>query len=242
MAIDEVMVIENSSVLHDEILAHRLGLIPLTTDLDNYKLPEECSCKSDLGCKLCRVSLILDVEAGDKMMIVYSGDLKSDDPNVIPVSNRIPIVKLAPRQKVKLEIYARLSRGKDHAKWQPVSMCAYKYLPRINIDEGKCDGCGKCINICPKRILIKANSVVSVQRVLDCTLCQDCVKACPKKPPAIQVKWNENSFVFSFESTGALPVERIAFEAFKILDKRLEGLLNSLAAAERAEEVEGVGS
>jgi len=49
MAIDEVVVIENSSMLHDEILAHRLGLIPLKTDLDSYNLHEECSCKSELG-------------------------------------------------------------------------------------------------------------------------------------------------------------------------------------------------
>jgi len=48
MAIDEVVIIENSSVLQDEIIAHRLGLIPLKTDLDGYNLPEECSCKSEL--------------------------------------------------------------------------------------------------------------------------------------------------------------------------------------------------
>ncbi len=46
MAIDEIVMLENSSILQDEIIAHRLGLLPLKTDLDSYNLPEECPCKS----------------------------------------------------------------------------------------------------------------------------------------------------------------------------------------------------
>ena len=47
MAIDEVVMIENSSILQDEMIAHRLGLVPLKTDLDSYNLPEDCECKSE---------------------------------------------------------------------------------------------------------------------------------------------------------------------------------------------------
>ena len=57
MAVDEVVMLENSSILQDEIITHRLGLIPLKTDLDSYNLPEECPCKSEFGCNLCRVTL-----------------------------------------------------------------------------------------------------------------------------------------------------------------------------------------
>ena len=46
MAIDEIVILENSSILNDEILAHRMGFIPLKTDLDSYSLPEECKCES----------------------------------------------------------------------------------------------------------------------------------------------------------------------------------------------------
>ncbi len=126
LAIDDVVILENSSVMHDEALAHRLGLIPLSTDLDRFVTPEECDCKSTLGCSNCRVLLMLDSEAADKTKIVTSGELLSEDDLVQPVSKEIPIVALAPTQKVKFEAYARLGIGKHHAKWQPTSAAIVK--------------------------------------------------------------------------------------------------------------------
>jgi len=231
MAIDEVVIIENSSMLHDEILTHRMGLIPLKTDLDSYNLPEECPCKSELGCNLCRVSLTLDIEAKDNTKTVYSGDLISENPNIVPVSAKIPIVKLAPDQRIRLEAYARLGKGEKHAKWQPVSVCAYKNFPRVKIDEKSCDSCGKCVDVCPKRVLtvIESEKKLQLRNVIDCTVCKDCVDACPKSPPAIEVSWDKDVFVFDVESTGALPVERIVLEALKTLDKKAESFLEQLA-------------
>lgn len=121
MAIDDVVILENSSVMFDELVAHRLGLIPLKTDLDRYNMPEDCDCKNALGCPKCRVLLVLDAEAIDRVRTVTSGDLISEDPESKPVNDNIPIVKLAPGQKIKLEAYARLGRGSEHAKWQPTS-------------------------------------------------------------------------------------------------------------------------
>jgi len=230
MAIDEVVVIENSSMLHDEILAHRLGLIPLKTDLDSYNLPEECPCKSELGCNLCRVSLTLDVEAKNGVKTVYSGDLTSENPNIVPVSNRVPILKLASDQRIRLEAYARLGKGEKHAKWQPVSVCAYKHFPKVKIDEKRCDSCGKCVDVCPKRVLMVAEGgkKLELRNVIDCTVCKDCVDACPMSPPAVEVSWDKEAFVFDVESSGTLPVERIVLEALKILDKKAESFMEQL--------------
>ena len=121
LAIDDVVILENSSVMFDELVAHRLGLIPLKTDLDRFNLPDQCDCKSALGCPKCRVLLVLDAEASDRVRTVSSGDLISEDPESKPVSDNIPIVKLAPGQKIKLEAYARLGKGSEHAKWQPTA-------------------------------------------------------------------------------------------------------------------------
>ena len=126
LAIDDVIILENSSVMHDEAIAHRLGLIPLRTDIDRFVMPHDCDCKSTLGCSKCRVLLVLDSEANEKTKVVTSGELLSEDETVKPVSRDIPIIILAPSQKLKFEAYARLGVGKDHAKWQPTSAAIVK--------------------------------------------------------------------------------------------------------------------
>jgi DNA-directed RNA polymerase subunit D len=222
MAIDEVVMIENSSILQDEIVAHRLGLTPLKTDLDSYNLPEECECQSEFGCNLCRVTLTLDAESTEGTRTVYSGELVSENPEIVPVSDRVPIIKLAKGQKLKLEAYARLGKGKNHAKWQPVSVCAYKYYPKIEVPSKPCKACSKCVDICPKKVYTMKENKVEVRDLLACNLCMDCVEACPQKPPAIQVGWEKNAFIMNIESTGALPPERIIQEATKMLDTQLK--------------------
>ncbi len=126
LAIDDVVILENSSVMHDEAVAHRLGMIPLRADPGRFVMPHDCDCKSTLGCSKCRVLLVLDAEAGEKTSVVTSGELVSEDELVKPVSKDIPIVVLAPNQKLKFEAYARLGIGKDHAKWQPTAAAVVK--------------------------------------------------------------------------------------------------------------------
>ena len=228
MAVDDVVIIENSSTLQDEFLAHRIGLVPLKTDLDTYNLSENCTCKSEFGCNLCRVSLVLEAEAEDHTTTVYSGDFISENPSIVPVSSKIPIVRLAPEQKLRIEAYARLGKGKDHARWQPVSMCAYKYNPIITVDTKLCDLCSDCIKACPKNVLVKTGSKIEIRNISDCTLCQDCVDACKKRPKAIEVTWDKNSFIFNIESTGALPPEKILQEALNILEGKLKDFQNEI--------------
>ena len=116
-AIDSADIIENSSVLADEGLAHRLALIPLKTDLTRFVEAAKCECKSETGCSNCRVMLVLDSGDADTTRTVLSNELSSEDEDVKPISDKIPIVELAPGQKVKVEAYARLGRGTEHAKW-----------------------------------------------------------------------------------------------------------------------------
>lgn len=223
MAIDEVLVLENTSVMFDEMLAQRLGLIPLTTDLDSYNLPRDCDCEGK-GCSLCQCTLTLEKEADEEEMIVYSGDLSSQDPKVIPATDGIPLVKLAPRQSIIVEAYARLGTGSENAKFQPVATVAYKYVPVVSVDKTKCDQCGACVEVCPKNILIIEGDTLSTQNTLDCSLCEICVKEC--EPGAIIIDSKKDSFLFKVESSGALPPEEIAERAAEILKERIRVALD----------------
>lgn len=228
MAVEDVIIIENTSVLYDETIAHRLGLIPLKTDLDAYVLPEECDCKSELGCSKCRASFTLEVEASDEPVMVYSSHLKPEG-DVTPVSGNIPIVKLGAEQKLRIEAYARLGKGLEHAKWQPVSASAYKYLPSVTLNPDNLSNPEEVIQVCPTDVFIRdPEEKIAVRDEMACTLCMDCVhKAVPvdsKKSPPIKIEGDENSFIFYVESTGAIPPKRIIGEAASILNKKATGL------------------
>ncbi len=224
MAVEDVIIIENTSVLYDEVIAHRLGLIPIKTDLDAYVLPEECDCKSELGCSKCRASFTLEAEAIEEPVMIYSSDLKPES-DATPVSGNIPIVKLGPMQRLKLEVYARLGRGLEHAKWQPVSACAYKYLPKVTLTPENLANPDEVIRVCPTHVYVgDPESKIAVRDELACTLCMDCVEKAvpidPKKTFPVKIEGDDTSFLFYVESTGGLPPKRIVDEAAKVLEKK----------------------
>ena len=109
-AIDTVDIIENSSVFPDEGIAHTLGMIPLKTELNGFDESNS------------RVMLVLDSEATENVKIVTTAELESKDQVVKPISKQIPIAHLAPGQRIKLEAYARLGRGTEHAKWNSANI------------------------------------------------------------------------------------------------------------------------
>ncbi len=121
-AIDTVDIIENSSVLPDEGLAHRLGLIPIKTDLSRFNEPSKCDCQSESGCSNCRVMLVLDSGDSDVTRTVLSNELTSEDDSIKPISDKISIVQLTQGQRIKVECYARLGRGTEHAKWNSANI------------------------------------------------------------------------------------------------------------------------
>lgn len=132
-AIDTVDIIENSSVMSDEGIAHRLGLIPIKTDLKRFAEPSKCACKSAAGCSNCRVMFVIDSGDTDSTRTVMSGEMSSEDETVKAISDKIPVVQLAPGQKLKLEAYARLGRGTTHAKWNSANISVL--IPTDKADE-----------------------------------------------------------------------------------------------------------
>ena len=128
-AIDTVDIMENSSVLPDEGLTHTLGMIPLKTELAEFDESNS------------RIMLVLDSVAAENTKIVTSAELESKDQVVKPISNQIPIAYLAPGQRIKLEAYARLGRGTEHAKWNSASSVLRGIMPNVWVrpSSGKID-------------------------------------------------------------------------------------------------------
>ncbi|KAI7816993.1 DNA-directed RNA polymerase [Gamsiella multidivaricata] len=143
MTIDMVEIETNSTVLTDEYIAHRLGMIPLTSfDVDRIQYTRDCTCT--LYCPNCSVELTLHVKVNvdyddmndptiDKTKQVTSLDLVSSDESVKPVSDDkahpILIVKMRPGQELKLKCVAKKGVAKEHAKWSPVYGVAFEYDP-----------------------------------------------------------------------------------------------------------------
>jgi DNA-directed RNA polymerase II subunit RPB3 len=88
VAIDLVEIEVNSSVLNDEFIAHRLGLIPLTSDRAmSMRFSRDCdACDGDGQCEFCSVEFHLRAKClSDQTLDVTSKDLYSSDHTVVPV-------------------------------------------------------------------------------------------------------------------------------------------------------------
>ena len=122
-SIDTVRVIENSSVMFDEQIGLRLGLVPLTTPPGEFEHGDE-------------VTLSLDVsgparEAAAETRTAYSGDLVANDPMVEPADENVPIIDLKSDQRLQIEADAVLDVGKEHAKHQGGVAVGYRHLQRV---------------------------------------------------------------------------------------------------------------
>jgi DNA-directed RNA polymerase subunit D len=235
LAIEDVIIVENTSPMYDEVLAHRLGLVPVKTDLEMFSRPEECECKG-VGCPHCQVVFTLDKKAVEGPATAYSGDLKSQVPQVEPASPRIPIVKLSRGQHVVLEAYARLGTAKEHAKWQ-ASIASYKYLPILELKNEKCEKCGDCVEACPRDIIQMKDDSIKFVNEINCTLCKTCEEVC--RYDAIKVRWDDTTFIFNVESTGAILPEKIVEHASQMLLGRSKELIRQLEEIKTSPAIKG---
>lgn len=215
MAIEDVEFRQNSSVLYDEVIAHRLGLLPLTTDLKAYNVPAECTCKGE-GCAKCTVTLSCKAEGPGT---VFASDLKSKDPGVVPVYPKMPITVLEKGQELSFEATAVLGRGRDHAKFTP-GWAFYRKLPTIEI-KANCKDCGKCVEACPVNVFEMKSGKLKVDKdnLYKCNLCNTCIESCPSDSIKIM---ETDDFLFEVESYGSLDLGKIIPEAVSQMTSKLE--------------------
>lgn len=223
MAVDEVNFQENGSALYDEMIAHRLGLTPLTTDLESYNLKEVCKCKGN-GCARCTVTLHLEKEGP---CIVYAEELKCTDKAIKPVYPKMPIVKLLAGQRLKFEATATLGYGKQHAKNVP-GMLYYQGYPKIK--AGQSENAKAVAESCPVNILQADGKKVKVTDERKCILCMACVEV---DLEAIQVQASDADFIVHAESWGQLSVTDMIKEAVNVFDTELDAFEEELKSSKK---------
>eukprot|EP00730_Choanoeca_flexa_P014749 TRINITY_DN6562_c0_g1_i2.p1 TRINITY_DN6562_c0_g1~~TRINITY_DN6562_c0_g1_i2.p1 ORF type:complete len:286 (+),score=63.48 TRINITY_DN6562_c0_g1_i2:87-944(+) len=221
LAIDAVHITQNSSVLHDEFIAHRLGLIPLTSESANkFNYARECTVCDD-GCHECQVKLTLDVKCtSDEIMNVTTEHLRSEledgDTPVMPVTSRsrgeyetehpILICKLNRGQAIRLTAYAKKGFGKEHAKWSPVTGIGFEYDP----DNALRHTFYEIPNMWPKS---EHSNLPETEHEADFVY--------DKEP---------DKFFFNVESSGALAPEKICLVALDTLYSKLHAIEKSLSS------------
>ena len=227
LAIDEVIILENTTPLYDEIIAHRLGLLPITTPPGEFNLREECNCDGH-GCTQCEVSLNLEKESelAGGIETLFSGEFIPEDPKVKPVIDTVPILRMTNGQKITIQAIARMGIGKRHAKWQS-SIASYKYDPIITIDNKKNSNWEEVIKHCPPKILeSKDGKTLSVTNSVDCILCGLCMEK--DATDSIKVETNGRDFDFTLVSLGQMSVTELLIQAFSVLKFKAEELKDKI--------------
>ena len=218
---------ESVSPMFDEIVAHRLSMIPVPTDLDVLNFRAKCSCNGE-GCPNCTIMYSLNKKGP---CTVYSGDLEPiGDTKLRIKEDLIPIVKLADDQALLIYATAELGTGKQHAKWQAAIGAGYRYFAKIEIEHSKCDLGGSCVKVCPKGVLAKEDRKIVAKRPEKCNLCNSCVEVCDAG--VIKVTPDPTKILFRFETDGSLPAKEVLLQGLKALEERYEALREQISALE----------
>ncbi|KAH8738516.1 DNA-directed RNA polymerase I [Cryptosporidium ryanae] len=245
VAIETVQIYQNNGVIQDEVLAHRLGLIPMLIDpdtIDYRSEDEELNEKNSLCFKLnvkCSRDDIND-ENGITSKPVFSKDIVwcplsesqrqkyiENPPKV--VNEDILITKLRPGQSIEAILHCEKNIGRVHAKWSPVCTASYRLLPFFDFPKGPITGndAVEFKNTCPMDVFDIENSTGNIyaKHPRNCTTCRACIEKYPDKVKLFKDKFH---FIFSIETTGCIPPIKLVKTSIDILRKKSTKVKNSI--------------
>ncbi len=214
LAVQHVDFNDNGSVMFDEVLAHRLGLIPIVFDPGKLNLPAECKCEGK-GCSLCQVFFAAE-KTGPAILV--SGDLKSSHKGVFPADPNFPIVELLEGQKVSIEAVASLGTAKVHAKHQ-AAIVGYQYF--VEAEKAK-DEEMEGLEDCPAGLAeVRGGKVTILDHFKG-----DMQKAC--RLENYMLTFNDRKFVFRVETVSGMKPEDIVLQAAELLGSKAADFAKSL--------------
>lgn len=214
LAVNEVVIYDNTSPLFDEIISHRIGMVPIPTDLSLLSFRDECVCKGK-GCPNCTVRYTLSKEGEG---VVYSGDLQPEEKSWAITEDKIPIVELYNDQRLILEVEAVLGRGKDHAKWQSAQAPGYTLIPTIEIDKKRMNEVNEFMKKLPEGLVELKKDELKINDIAKMPVLESYIDK--HKADFITIKRDPSSVIFSFETDGSLSTQDVLRESAKILENK----------------------
>ena len=204
LAVDEVTFYVNDSVIFDEMLANRLGLLPIKTDVKAYKLGDT-------------VKLILEKNGpGD----VTSKDIKCTDPKIEIVDKNIIITKLGKDENIKLEMTAKMSVGSEHARFQP-AIVSFNEVPKIN-NDGSHKNIKELIAAMPKGTIEDKAGKLFLLDPYNIKTHNQFENILEKF--GVSIEYAKDEFILTLETTGQLSAKEVINSALSQLNEKLEEL------------------
>ena len=249
-------VVESVNVLPDEVLAHRLAMIPIPTNLDEgLVFPNECAncqdvVEKDKGCPMCQVLYTLSArgpsaDAEEEFKTVYAGDITTISDPVFDIRDehkQIPLTVLSKGQFLEFYAFAVLGRGRDHAKWSPVAAVGFRphRIAVLNKPEdanvlfelGLTTSDGTAIDA---KLFGKDKKLTDINHVMDLEKALHQVGEGTGREEAfddaITLEPVEGAYVFSYETDGSLDPVTAFNMALDELKNRFNNLSEDLASA-----------
>lgn len=258
MAPDRVYLYNNTSIIQDEVLAHRIGLVPFKIDprmfeyrdKDSDGSPED-TVEFELKIKCTKnPHASKDAATPDELYrnhVVYTKHLKwiplgsqaelfTDNPPR-PVHDDIILAKLRPGHEIDLKLHCTKGTGKDHAKFSPVATASYRLLPRITLlREVEGERAERLKGSFSEGVieLEETDDGRKVAKVANARIdtCSRNVFRYDDLKDAVELTRVKDHFIFSVESTGALPPDVLVAESIKALMGKCQLFLSELERIE----------
>ena len=247
-------VIESVNVLPDEVIAHRLAMVPVPTFLDEFVFPEDDENNKNLpedqwGSPLSQIIYHLSIrgpnsDSDEQFKTVYAGDLNVLGETKLQISEehaRIPLTILSSGQYLELYAYATLGRGRDHAKWCPAAAVTFQPRQKAKLNKPKKANTLFDLNLTSKTgrainaKLFTNKECTDVDSVLDLERAMHQVGYGTNRDEAfdnaITLEDIEGEYIFSYESDGSLSPEEVFNQACEELSSRFGKITGEIDTA-----------
>uniref|UniRef100_A0A5S6Q0J0 DNA-directed RNA polymerases I and III subunit RPAC1 n=1 Tax=Trichuris muris TaxID=70415 RepID=A0A5S6Q0J0_TRIMR len=251
VAIEKVHLFQNTSVIADEVLAHRLGLIPLAVNPKKLSWVEPGKELNEQNSLLFRLNVRCKLEAksgSKKEKQVVNSKVYSKDLSWVPLNGQddvfkgkpprpavpdILIAKLALSDELECDCYCVKGIGRDHAKFSPVCACFFRFHPEIVLRRDFYDEEAELLKAHMSKGVIdcipceggRKKAVVSNARLE--TFCGNHFRI-PELAEAVMVTSKMDHVIFTVESVGQMKAAKAVAEAFEVMVAKCDKLLKAL--------------